>query len=108
MGLLLRVFLPQPRSIGHVKGRRCSRLGEESSGVEERGFRDKVGRERAVRYEAGFGLAKDARGRCHAHHAAQLGGGDAGDVGGIGEGDLVAHGDAGEQLEVAQPVEASQ
>ena len=101
VSLLLRIFLPQSRSICHVKGRRCSRLGQESSRVEEGGFRDKVGRERAVRHEAGFGLTEDARGCCHAHDAAKLRGGDTGDVGGIGEGDLVAHGDTGKQLEVA-------
>ncbi len=57
-----------------------------------------------MRHEAGFRLTEDAHGRCHAHHETQLRGGDAGDVGGIRKGDLVAHGDAGEQLEVAQPV----
>ena len=65
-------------------------------------------RQWAVRHAAWLWLAQDAGRGGHAHYATQLRGWNAGEIGGVCEGDLISYGDTCQHLKVAQPFHASQ
>lgn len=92
----------------HLERRRDARLRHEHGRIEEGGMGDKVGRQRAMCNLSGTWLVQKAGSCHHARNTAQLCLWDAADVGHVLKWDGSFEGNAGEHLELAEPLQTGQ